>query len=163
MKARYCKRHRKLPLLQGTSPSGAALLTDPVPALITRYRFGMKRRKPHYVYYYGGRFYRARNCATEIGEDGKPCAWSYALVPIQSATAHDVHMAQTVADGKAAPVVLTIRDGIASATGAKGTPYAGMALLDGSESADYVAALLDLEPTRKQTPRPAGKHFKEVA
>ena len=89
--------------------------------------------------------------------------FSKGFFPSNTLTAKDADTFQLLADGKAAPVVLTIRDGIASATGAKGTPYEGMALLDGSESADYVAALLDLEPTRKQSPRPAGKHFREVA
>ena len=154
---RYCKRHRKMSVVIGVREDGTALLSDPVPALITRYRFGLKRRKPHYVYWHEGVFYRARNRVIELDEAGKPCGWQWALEPIAKATAHDAHRAQTIADGKAAPVVLEIRDGRASAHGLKGTAYEGLQLLDGSEPAEYVADLLDLD--RPET-RPAGKHFK---
>lgn len=161
---RYCKRHRKMPLFVGANPDGTAKLSEPVSALITRYRYGLKRRKPHYIYWHDGKFYRARNCAVEL-QDGKPSKWTYALEPIKSATAHDVYLSQTIADGKAAPVVLQISDGIAaSARGAKGTPYEGIPLIDGTESPDYIAELLDLDrPTPTETPRPYGKHFKNAA
>lgn len=49
-----------------------------------------------------------------------------------------------------AVVSLTIRDGRAvSAVGCEGTPYEGASLLDGTESADYVAELLGLERPRR--------------
>lgn len=154
---RYCKRHRKIALIDHHDAEGRAVLTEPVSALITRYRFGAKRRKPHYVYWYRGTWYRARNAVTDLGPDGRPCAWEWALVPISRETAWDAYLIQTIEDGKAAPVVLTITGGRASARGAKGTAWEGAPLLDGTEPADYVADLLDLD-----RPEPApyrGKHF----
>lgn len=171
--ARYCKRRRSMPLIAGRAADGTYQLTGPVPALITRYRFGVRRRKPHYVYYHGGQWLRARNCATTLGADGKPCEWTYALEPIASATAYDAYRAQTVADGKAPAVSITIESGRATkATGCKGTDYAGVDLLAGEQDTDYLEDLLDLKPSTRgrkpkqeqdTTPRPAGKHFRDAA
>lgn len=160
--SRYCKRRRKMPLVRGARPDGTFDLTEPVPALITRYRYGAKRRKPHYVYYHQGTWLRARNCAVELDDAGKPCRWEWALEPIAQATAYDAHLAQTVEDGKAAPVSLEIRGGhIVQAVGAAGSVCAGLALLDGSEGPDYIEDLLDLAP--RKPARPIGKHFRRPA
>lgn len=152
---RYCKRHRALPLIEGHDEDGRAIPGAPVSALITRYRFGEKRRKPHYVYYYDGVFYRAKNAVTDFADDGQACAWEWCLVPITKAACWDAYERQTIEDGKAAPVSLSITFGRAKATGLKGTTYEGLQLLDGTEPADYVAELLDLD-----RPRPAGRHFR---
>lgn len=159
--ARYCKRHRKMPLITGHRADGTATISAPVPALITRYRIGARRKKPRYVYYTGGTWYRARNAITALDPSGKPCAWEWALDPIDGATAYDAHAEQTAADGRAPLVTLTIERGrVKRATGCKGTPYAGVDLLDGTETPEYVADLLDLNPTRRRVERPRGKHFK---
>ena len=165
--ARYCKRRRKMPVITGRDASGAATLGAPVPALITRYRFGARRKKPHYVYYHGGTWYRARNAVTALDDAGKPCAWEWALEPIASCDAYDAHLSQTVADGKAAPVGLRIEGGrVAKATGCKGTPYEGLTLLDGAEDSGYIEKLLDLAPSartvKQDTPAYRGKHFKSA-
>lgn len=161
-KARYCKRHRKMPLVAGHNEDGTVIPTsEPVNALITRYRFGVKRRKPHYVYWYEGTFYRAVNGVTEL-KDGKPCAWEWVLVPISHCSAWDAFKLQTIQDGNAAPVKLTITNGKATATGIAGTVYEGLPLLDGSEPADYVAQLLDLDMPEPE-PTYVGKHFKAKA
>lgn len=152
---RYCKRHRSLPLVADHDAEGIPQLSDPVSALITRYRFGAKRKKPHYVYWYSGKFYRALNAVLERDQDGAPCKWEWCLVPIDHARAWDAFERQTIEDGKAAPVSLVITYGRAKATGLKGTSYEGLELLSGDESEDYVADLLDLD-----RPRPAGRHFK---
>lgn len=146
---RYYRRHRRIPIMTDGAPG------PEVSALITRYRYGASRRKPHYVYWHDGTLYRARNCATEVAEDGTPGGWTWCLVPIESAQCWDAYAKQTAEEGGAV-VSLTIRDGRAvSATGCKGTPYEGATLLDGTESADYVAELLGLErPRRAETYRP---------
>lgn len=143
---RYYRRHRRIPTIDSA---------EPVSALITRYRYGAKRRKPHYVYYYEGRFWAAKNIPTERDEDGTATAWEWTLVPIASAQCWDAYARQTAEEGGAV-VTLTVRDGRAvSAVGCKGTPYEGAPLLDGSEPADYVAELLGLErPRRASTYRP---------
>lgn len=152
---RYCKRHRKMPLVTGYNEDGTVIPGEPVSALITRYRFGEKRRKPHYVYWYGGTWYRARNAITALGDDGKPTAYEWVLCPITHANAWDAYQVQTLLDGKAAPVRLSIANGKAKAIGIKGTPWDGVEVLSGDEPADYVAALLDLD-----APEYAGRHFK---
>ena len=140
---RYYRRHRRIPILNDGAPG------PEVSALITRYRFGARRRKPHYVYYYDGRLYTAKNVPTEADEDGRPAAWEWTLVPIASATCWDAYARQTAEEGGAV-VTLTVKDGRAvSAVGCKGTAYEGAPLLDGSEPADYVADLLGLERPRK--------------
>lgn len=151
---RYYRRHRKIATIAGRASDGSVILGPEVTALITRYRYGASRRKPHYVYWHEGTLYRARNCATRI-EDGKPGGWAWALEPIPEAAAWDAYAAQSAEQGL--PVVtLQIRDGRAAATGATGTAYAGAVLLDGTEPADYVADLLGLEaPARKPKPEPA--------
>ena len=154
-KPRYCKRHRKMRLLVGHDEEGRCILGEEVSALITRYRFGAKRRKPHYVYWHDGTFYKATNCPLDFDPDGKPCAWEWALQPVPHATAWDAYLLQTVSDGNAAPVSLTIVNGKATATGAAGTIYEGAPFLNGGEPADYVAMLLDLDMPAYQ-----GKHFK---
>lgn len=157
---RYYRRHRRMRVVAGTDEAGAVALGEEVSALITRYRWGARRRKPHYVYWSGGTFYRARNCAVELDRDGRPARWEWALEPIARAAAWDAYAAQTEADGLPR-VTLDIRDGRARATGAEGTPYAGAALLDGTETADYVADLLGLD--RPERPRYVGKHFRRTA
>lgn len=152
---RYYRRHRKIATVAGHAADGSTILGPEVSALITRYRYGARRRKPHYVYWHDGTLYRARNCATEVAEDGTPGGWAWALEPIPEAVAWDAYAAQTVEEGGAV-VSLTIRDGCAvSAVGCEGTPYEGAQLLDGTEPADYVADLLGLErPRRAETYRP---------
>ena len=76
-------------------------------------------------------------------------------MPITHATCWDAYERQTIQDGKAAPVSLTIACGKARAKGLKGTTWEGVELLTGDEPEDYVAELLDLD-----APRPAGRHFK---
>lgn len=152
---RYCKRHRKMHLVGGHNSDGTVIPGEVVSALITRYRFGAKRRKPHYVYWYAGTWYRAYNAATELDDTGKPRAWEWVLVPITHASAWDAYQTQTLLDGKAAPVRLSIANGKAKAVGIKGTPWEGVELLSGDEPADYVADLLDLD-----RPEYVGRHFK---
>ena len=143
---RYYRRHRRIPILTDGAPG------PEVSALITRYRYGARRRKPHYVYYYDGRLYAAKNVPLDIGEDGHPARFEWCLVPIASATCWDAYARQTAEEGGAV-VTLTVRDGRAvAATGCKGTPYEGAPLLDGSEPGDYVAELLGLERPRKAAP-----------
>lgn len=145
---RYYRRHRRIPILTDGAPG------PEVSALITRYRYGARRRKPHYVYWHDGTLYRARNVPME--RDGETVTrWAWCLEPIREATCWDAYAAQTSEEGGAV-VTLTVRDGRAvSAVGCKGTPYEGASLLDGTESADYVADLLGLErPRRAETYRP---------
>ena len=143
---RYYRRHRRIPILTDGAPG------PEVSALITRYRYGARRRKPHYVYYYDGALYTAKNVPLDIGEDGRPARFEWCLVPIASATCWDAYARQTAEEGGAV-VTLTVRDGRAvAAVGCKGTPYEGAPLLDGSEPADYVADLLGLERPRKPAP-----------
>lgn len=149
---RYYRRHRRIATISGHAEDGSTILGPEVSALITRYRYGARRRNPHYVYWYDGRFYRARNCATTI-EDGKPGGWTWAIEPIAEATAWDAYADQSEEQGY--PVVrLAIRDGRATATGADGTDYAGAILLDGTEAADYVADLLGLDAPARKAYRP---------
>lgn len=145
---RYYRRHRKIATIVGHAEDGSTIIGPEVSALITRYRYGARRKKPHYIYWHDGRFWRARNCATTI-EDGKPGGWTWALEPIPEATAWDAYADQSEEQGY--PVVrLAIRDGRATATGAAGTYYEGAPMLDGSETADYVADLLGLDrPARR--------------
>lgn len=157
---RYYRRHRRMRLVAGSAPDGSTELGEEVSALITRYRYGARRRKPHYVYWWGGTFYRARNCAVELGPDDRPARWEWALEPIAEASAWDAYAAQTEAEGLPR-VTLAIRDGRARAMGSEGTPYAGAVLLDGTEGAGYVADLLGLdrpergpEPERREAYRP---------
>lgn len=168
--ARYYRRHRKISICTGSKPDGTAALSEPVSALITRYRYGLKRRKPHYVYYHGGTWYRARNEVTALDGDGKPCAWEWALEPLDGVMAYDTYSKQTEAEGLPR-VKLTFSKGRALATGVAG-PYKGAPLLDGTEPPDYVEELLGLASVkrRKQEPEPeqerpayVGKHFKSAA
>ena len=143
---RYYRRHRRIPIMTDGAPG------PEVSALITRYRYGVRRRKPHYVYYYDGRLYTAKNVPTERDESGAVTGWTWCLVPITSATCWDAYARQTAEEGGAV-VTLTVKDGRAvAAVGCKGTPYEGAPLLDGSEPADYVAELLGLERPRKAAP-----------
>lgn len=115
---------------------------------------GARRKRPRYVYSYADSWYIARNIITERDADGKPSAWEWCLVPATGA-AWDAYATQTLEQGRAALVSLTLRDGtLISATGAKGSPYEGAALLDGTETPDYVADLLDLDrPEKTYKPR----------
>lgn len=146
--ARYYKRHRRISLATEHGPG------PEVSALITRYRMGAKRRKPRYVYWYEGRWYIAKNLVTERDASGAAAAWQWCLVPA-TGSAWDAYAAQTLEQGRAALVSLTLKDGsVTSATGAKGSPYAGAQMLDGTETAAYVADLLDLDrPTTTYRPR----------
>lgn len=150
MPARYYKRRRALPVLQDDGT-----LSAPVEAMTTRFYFGLKRRKPHNVYYHGGKFYRAKAVPTSFAADGAPAAWTHALAPIEDARCIDRFIGQTLEQGKAAPVALHVRDGRATATGCEGTGYEGVQLLDGTEDADYIEDLLDLRPTERKRPTAA--------
>lgn len=149
MPARYYKRRRALPVLQDDGT-----LTAPVEAMTTRFYFGLKRRKPHNVYYHGGLFYRVKAVPTAFA-DGAPAAWTHALAPIVDARCVDRFLSQTLEQGKAAPVALHVRAGRATATGCDGTPYEGAELLDGTEDAEYIEDLLDLKPTERRRPTAA--------
>ena len=143
---RYYRRHRRIPIMTDGAPG------PEVSALITRYRYGARRRKPHYVYWHDGHLYTAKNVPTDAEEDGTVTGWTWCLVPIASATCWDAYARQTAEEGGAV-VTLTVQGGrIVSATGCKGTPYEGAPLLDGSEPADYVAELLGLERPSKPAP-----------
>lgn len=150
MPARYYKRRRALPVLQDDGT-----LAAPVEAMTTRFYFGLRRKKPHNVYYHGGKFYRVKAVPTAFADDGAPAAWTHALAPIEDARCIDRFIAQTLEQGKAAPVALHVRAGRATATGCKGTPYEGAELLDGTEDADYIEDLLDLRPTKRRRPTAA--------
>ena len=147
--ARYYKRHRRIRLATPEMTPGPE-----VSALITRYRMGARRKRPRYVYSYGGRWYIAKNLITDRDASGTPCAWEWSLVPA-TGTAWDAYASQTLEQGRAALVQLTLKDGVlVSATGAKGAPYEGATLLDGTETADYIAELLDLDrPEKTYRPR----------
>ena len=145
--SRYYKRRRALPIYDGET------LTEPVEALTTRYYFGLSRKKPHNVYYYQGRFYRHINAPARFGEDGTPREWVHAMAPIKSAACFDRFLAQTIEQGKAAPVSLVIEDGRAvSAIGCEGTDLEGIQLIDGTETTDYLEDLLDLKCTERKRP-----------
>ena len=146
---RYYQRHRPIRLATPEMTPGPE-----VSALITRYRVGAKRKRPRYVYSHNERWNIARNLVTERDADGKPSAWEWCLVPATGA-AWDAYATQTLEQGRAALVSLTLKDGVlVSATGAKGSPYAGAQMLDGTESAGYVADLLDLDrPATTYKPR----------
>ena len=150
MPARYYKRRRALPVLQDDGT-----LSAPVEAMTTRFYFGLRRKKPHNVYYHGGVFYRVKAVPTAFAADGAPAAWTHALAPIEDARCIDRFIGQTLEQGKAAPVTLHVVDGRATATGCKGTPYEGAELLDGTEDADYIEDLLDLRPTERRRPTAA--------
>ena len=142
---RYYRRHRRIPLFVDGEPG------PEVSALITRYRYGARRRKPHYVYWHDGILYHARNVPLDPDRDGRPTRWVWCLAPIESATCWDAYARQTAEEGGAV-VTLTVRDGrVASAVGCAGTPYEGVRLLAGGEPADYVADLLGLESPRRAT------------
>lgn len=147
MPTRYYKRRRTLPVLQDDGT-----LSAPVEAMTTRFYFGLKRRKPHNVYYHGGTFYRVKAVPTAFAADGAPAAWTHALAAIEDARCIDRFISQTLEQGKAAPVALHVRAGRATATGCEGTPYEGAELLDGTEDADYIEDLLDLKPTERKRP-----------
>ena len=147
MPSRYYKRRRALPIYDGEN------LTEPVEALTTRYYFGLTRKKPHNVYYFGGVFYRHVNAPVRFGEDGTPREWVHAMAPIKSATCFDRFLSQTLEQGKAAPVTLVIEDGRAvSAIGCEGTDLEGVRLIDGTEPTDYLEDLLDLKCTERKRP-----------
>lgn len=147
MTARYYKRRRALPIYDGET------LTGPVEALTTRYYFGLKREKPHNVYYFRGTFYRHVNAPVAFGEDGEPREWAHAMAPIGHAACFDRFLAQTLEQGRAAPVSLVIEDGRAvSAIGCEGTAFEGARLLDGTEPVDYLEDLLDLRCTERKRP-----------
>ena len=150
MPARYYKRRRALPVLQDDGT-----LTAPVEAMTTRFYFGLKRKKPHNVYYHGGLFYRVKAVPTSFTNDGEPLTWTHALEQLGNVTCYDRFLSQTLEQGKAAPVSLHVRDGRATATGCKGTPYEGAQLLDGTEDADYIEDLLDLRPSARRRPTAA--------
>ena len=146
----YYRRRRKLHTVGGVDEeTGATLPGAPLVLLTTRYRFGLSRKKPHYIYYAGGVFYRARNHATAMDEAGAPAAWQWLAEPVAEATGYDVYKSQTAREGL--PVVkLEIKDGRARAVGAPGTPYEGAALLTGDESPDYIESLLGFAPKRRR-------------
>lgn len=150
MPARYYKRRRTMPVLNDDGT-----LSAPVEAMTTRFYFGLKRKKPHNVYYHGGKFYRAVATPTTFTLDGEPLTWTHALEQLGNVTCYDRFLSQTLEQGKAAPVVLSIECGRAVAVGCKGTPYEGMQLLDGTEDADYIEDLLDLKPTERKRPTAA--------
>lgn len=148
----YYRRRRRLPLAGETDPETGATRPGPEKAVLTtRYRWGAKRRKPHYIYYADGTFYQAKACATEV-EDGQPVAWEHMLVPVADAVAWDAYPSQTEAEGLPR-VVLHIHEGRAEAVGAEGTEYAGFPLLDGSEDSDYIESLLGFAPRRRRKMR----------
>lgn len=150
MPARYYKRRRTLPVLQDDGT-----LSAPVEAMTTRFYFGLRRKKPHNVYYHGGVFYRVKAVPTAFADDGAPAAWTHALAPIEDERCFDRFLAQTLDQGKAAPVTLHVVDGRATATGCKGTGYDGVPFLDGTEDAGYIEDLLDLKPTARRRPTAA--------
>lgn len=150
MPARYYKRRRTLPVLQDDGT-----LTAPVEAMTTRFYFGLRRKKPHNVYYHGGKFYRVKAVPTAFADDGAPAAWTHALAPIEDERCFDRFLAQTLDQGKAAPVTLHVVDGRATATGCKGTGYDGVPFLDGTEDAGYIEDQLDLKPTERRRPTAA--------
>ena len=103
--ARYYKRHRRIRLATPEMTPGPE-----VSALITRYRMGARRKRPRYVYSYGGRWYIAKNLITDRDASGTPCAWEWSLVPA-TGTAWDAYASQTLEQGRAALVQLTLKDG----------------------------------------------------
>ena len=156
----YYKRHRVAHILLGYEEredgTQTAILSDEVSALTTRYYYGIKRKKPHNVYYYRGQWYGHVNAPGTVMPDGTRKDHVHALAPISHATCYDRYTAQTLEQGRAAPVSVTIEQGrLVRAVGTSGTPYEGVELLDGTESADYIEELLDLKPTTKRPRRAA--------
>lgn len=156
----YYKRHRVSRILLGYEEredgTQVAILSDEVSALTTRYYYGLKRKKPHNVYYFGGTWYGHVNAPAVVLPDGTRRDHVHALAPIASATCFDRYIAQTLEQGRAAPVSVTIDQGrLARAVGTSGTPYEGVELLDGTESLDYMEELLDLRPTTKRSRKAA--------
>jgi hypothetical protein len=147
--ARYYRRHRRIPILTGyeTDKAGAshAILTEDVPALTTRWYYGVRRRKPHNVYVYGGIWYRHVNAPVEVDADGTRSGHVHALEPIADEWLFDRFAAQTAEQGRVPVVRLHVQAGrVVEALGADGYDMAGAQLLDGTETTDYVDELLDV-------------------
>lgn len=144
--SRYYRRRRNLPILLGweVDADGAhrAVFSDPVPAMTTRYYFGMERRKPHNVYYFGGVWYRHVNAPSTVSADGaRREGHVHALEPIADEWIVNRYMAQTVEQGKAAPVErLRVRDGRA----VEGLGADGVTWIDETTPAEWVGEMLDV-------------------
>ena len=156
----YYKRHRVARILLGYEEredgTQTAILSDEVSALTTRYYYGVKRKKPHNVYYYRGVWYGHVNAPGVVMPDGTRKDHVHALAPIGHAVCVDRFISQTIEKGRAAPVQIAIDAGrLVSAVGVGGTSLDGLELLDGTESADYIEELLDLKPTTKRSRKAA--------
>lgn len=155
----YYKRHRVCRILIGydTAEDGTqtAVLSGEVSMLTTRYYYGLKRKKPHNVYYFNGTWYAHVNAAGVIEADGTRRDHVHAVAPIGHAACVDRFIQQTIDQGRAAPVQITIDAGrLVGAVGVGGTDLDGLQLLDGTEDVDYLEELLDLKTTTKR-PRKA--------
>lgn len=143
---RYYRRRRALPVLLGYEADAEgnqrAVLSEPVRAMTTRYYFGMSRRKPHNVYFHDGVWYRHVNAPATVSADGtRREGHVHALEPIADEVLYNRYMAQTLEQGRAAPVehIRVVAGRAVLGTGADGTTY-----VDEGTPAEWVAEMLDL-------------------
>lgn len=144
--SRYYRRRRALPILEGYDVAAdgtmTARLSEPVRAMTTRYYFGMGRKRPHNVYYFGGTWYRHVNAPATVSADGtRREGHVHALEPIADELLYNRYMTQTLEQGRAAPVQhLRVRDGLA----VEGTGEDGTAYITADTPAEWVAEMLDV-------------------
>lgn len=145
---RYYRRRRALPILTGytTHADGSMTpdLTEPVKAMTTRYYWRKRRRADARrpwgnVYYHAGTWYRSINAAT-LDAAGNRVAYVNALEPV-TGRLFNRHLAQTIEQGRAAPVEwLTVDRGRA----VEGTGPDGNVWLTDADAPEYIEALLDV-------------------
>lgn len=143
-RGRYYRRHRSLPIVTGTTPDGAATLSDPVRAMVTRWGYqGSEYRRPHDVYAVpGGPWCEIRNVPVHMGEDGRPDAWQHAYVPCADRTIRDRHASQTREAGDVPSVTIRVVGGVVVDVTGHGGDLDGVTLADSDSPRDYVDELL---------------------
>lgn len=116
-RGRYYKRRtaKVLPCYLGEREDGTAIVSEPVPGMVTRWGYqGSRYHRPHDAYLVSGKWCEVRNVPTELGPDGKPSAWAHVWAACQSRTLRDRHADQSAEQGIPA-VTITISDGAAVA------------------------------------------------
>ena len=141
---RYYRRHRSLPIVTGTTTDGAATLSEPVRAMVTRWGYqGSEYRRPHDVYAVpGGPWCEIRNVPVHIDEDGRPDAWQHAYVPCADRTIRDRHASQTRETGDVPSVTIRVQAGRPTLVTATEGALEGVVLADWATPRDYVDELL---------------------
>ena len=82
----YYRRWRSLPMVDHIAEDGAAVLTDPVDALVTPYGYqfnSFRRPTDIYAVAFGEHAFamRIQSMCIAVDRDGKPTGWAYVFAP----------------------------------------------------------------------------------